>query len=178
MSNEKQAAGLGQETATAPQASGVARRRNAIILAVAIVFVVLAAAKIVTGNVGPDAASDSGDSTGPSITSIHNDAVADYDTALATGMPVYVLFHSLTCQPCVEISQVADVVVPEYEGRVAFVNAITGDPSGQQLASRFSFQYVPTSFFLSPDGTVIDTFTGAMSADEMRGYLDVLVETQ
>ena len=30
------------------------------------------------------------------ITSVHNDAVADYQAALKTGKPIYVLFHSLS----------------------------------------------------------------------------------
>jgi hypothetical protein len=67
------------------------------------------------------------------------------------------------------------VVVPEYAAEITFVNAITDDPSGQQLSSRFSFQYIPTSFFLKADGTIADTYTGALTADEMRTYLDTLV---
>jgi len=55
------------------------------------------------------------------------------------------------------------------------VNAITDDASAQQLASRFSFQYIPTSFFLAPDGTVTDSFTGKLSESEMRARLDRLV---
>ena len=113
-----------------------------------------------------------------SITSVRNDAVADYDAALASGKPVYVLFHSLSCQPCVEISAVADQVIPEYEGEVVFVNAITDDPAGSQLAAKFSFQYIPTSFFLAPDGQVLAEYTGAMDGAMMRGYLDELVAGQ
>lgn len=112
---------------------------------------------------------------GGTITSTHNDAVAAYDAALKTGRPVYVLFHSLTCDPCVEISAVADEVMPDYEGKVVFVNAITDDPSGQQLATKFDFQYIPTSFFLDRDGSVADSFTGAMDDAQMRDYLDSLV---
>ncbi len=33
---------------------------------------------------------------GASITTAHNDAVADYDAALKTGKPIYLLFHSLS----------------------------------------------------------------------------------
>lgn len=55
------------------------------------------------------------------------------------------------------------------------MNAITGDPSGQQLAAGFSFQYIPTSFFLEADGTVVDSFTGPMDETEMRRRLDELV---
>lgn len=112
---------------------------------------------------------------GDSPTSNHNDATADYEAALALGKPIYVLFHSLTCDPCVAISAVADDVLPDYEGEVTFVNAISDDASAQQLASKFSFQYIPTSFFLKADGTVVDSFTGEMDETKMRGYLDALV---
>lgn len=120
---------------------------------------------------GTQAASDS-------ITSVHNDAVADYEAALAAGRPIYVLFHSLSCEPCVEISGIADVVVPGYQDSITFVNVITDDASGQELASRFSFQYIPTSFFLNADGTVAESFTGAMDAAQMRRHLDALVAAQ
>jgi thioredoxin-like negative regulator of GroEL len=109
---------------------------------------------------------------------VRNDAVAEYESALADGKPIFVLFHSLTCEPCIEISQVADVVVPEYKDRVAFVNVITDDPSGQQLARSFSFQYIPTSFFLAPDGTVVESFTGSMDEADMRSRLDALLESR
>ena len=166
------------EPAAPPDATRAARRKNVIVLAVVVAFLVLVVAKLVTDNATPANTPDANDSAGSSITSIHNDAVADYEAALATGEPVYVLFHSLSCEPCVEISRVADAVMPEYDGQVVFVNAVTDDPSGQQLAGQFSFQYIPTSFFLSSDGTVVDTFTGAMSADEMRARLDALTGKQ
>ena len=113
--------------------------------------------------------------TGTTMTSTHNDAVADYAAALKTGKPIYLLFHSLTCVPCVEISAVVDRVMPGYEDRVVFVNAISDDPSAQQLASRFQFQYIPTSFFITSDGTVSDSFTGAMSEADMKARLDKLI---
>lgn len=109
------------------------------------------------------------------ITSTHNDAVADYEAALKTGKPIYLLFHSLTCDPCVEISAVVDKVMPGYEGKVVFVNAISDDPSAQQLASKFQFQYIPTSFFITPDGKVADSFTGAMPDTDMKARLDKLI---
>lgn len=65
--------------------------------------------------------------------------------------------------------------MPEYQGKVTYVNAITADPSGEQLASKFQFQYIPTSFFISPDGKVVDSFTGAMSEVDMKTRLDRLV---
>jgi len=153
--------------------------RNVIVRRVVLLVVVAAFTGLVIWKTLP---SGSAEYTGPgpagSVTSVRNDAVADYESALAGGKPIFVLFHSLTCEPCIEISQVADVVVPQYEDRVAFVNVITGDPSGQQLARRFSFQYIPTSFFLAPDGAVVESFTGSMDEAEMRSRLDALLESR
>ena len=65
--------------------------------------------------------------------------------------------------------------MPSYQGKVTYVNAITADPSGEQLASKFQFQYIPTSFFLDSDGKVVDSFTGAMSDADMKTRLDKLI---
>lgn len=131
-----------------------------------------------TASVAPSSGAAAGDASqtgGATITSAHNDAVADYEAALKTGKPVYVLFHSLTCDPCVEISAVVDKVMPAYEGKVVFVNAISDDASAQELASKFQFQYIPTSFFIAPDGTVADSFTGSMTDTDMKARLDKLI---
>lgn len=55
------------------------------------------------------------------------------------------------------------------------MNAVTADASAQELSTKFQFQYIPTSFFLSPDGQVLDSYTGPMTAQEMRLRLDKLV---
>lgn len=109
---------------------------------------------------------------GPS--SSHADAIVAYDAALKTGKPIYLLFHSLTCVPCVEISTVVDKVVPTYEGKVVFVNAISDDEPSQRLAAKFKFQYIPQSFFIDSKGEVVDASTGAMDEPAMRAYLDKL----
>jgi thioredoxin-like negative regulator of GroEL len=103
------------------------------------------------------------------------DALVAYDEALKTGRPIYLLFHSLTCVPCVEISAVVDKVIPGYQGKVVFVNAITTEQSAQDLAAKFKFQYIPTSFFIKPDGTVSDSFTGTLTDAEMKARLDKLI---
>lgn len=55
------------------------------------------------------------------------------------------------------------------------MNAITDEASANELAKRFSFQYIPTSFFVAPDGTVADTHTGPLTEAEMRARLDELI---
>ncbi|MDO8880562.1 MAG: thioredoxin family protein [Coriobacteriia bacterium] len=156
------------------------RSKSPIVLLIVAIFLGFIVMKLVLDSAAPAVSpADTGSPAGTTITSVRNDAVADFDAAVASGRPIYVLFHSLTCVPCVEISEVADVVMPEYEGEVVFVNAITDDPSGQQLAANFAFQYIPTSFFLSPGGAeVVDSFTGAMDEPQMRAYLDALVQAR
>jgi len=154
-------------------------------LGIVIVVVALFAGVIAAKTLGPAAAPGTAQSevaapgaqppAGVAITSAQNDAFADYDAALQTGRPVFVLFHSLTCKPCVEISAVVDKVMPEYEDKVEFVNAISDDESAKRLAAKFKFQYIPSSFFLTSEGEVADSFTGSMSEDDLRARLDTLI---
>ncbi|MCL4078122.1 thioredoxin family protein [Coriobacteriia bacterium Es71-Z0120] len=161
----------GQEAAPASAAG-----TRVVLLAIVVVFAALVVWKLAGGGTPTSVSATAPTGGGASLTSTRNDAVADFDRAIASGKPIFVLFHSLTCQPCIEISAVADKVVPEYRDRIAFVNAITDDSSGAQLANRFAFQYIPTSFFLSPGATsVIDSYTGTMSESEMRARLDALL---
>jgi thioredoxin-like negative regulator of GroEL len=157
-------------------------RSALIIIGVVLALFAIVIAKGTTGTRSPQAdtsapGAPAGGAQGnaDSLTSVHNDAGADYEAARKTGKPIYLLFHSLTCDPCVEISGIADKVVPAYTDKITFVNAITDDQSAQQLASKFSFQYIPTSFFLKPDGTVIDSYTGVLSEVDMKARLDKLV---
>ena len=152
-----------------PARSG-SRTRTLIVVAILVVFAVILGLKLAATS--ETSSTQTGVVSRPSM--VQGDAVAAYDAALATGKPVYVLFHSLTCDPCVQISAVADEVVPEYADTVTFVNAITDSPSSQELAARFSFEYIPTSFFVLPNGTVVDAYTGVLSAEEMRIRLDGL----
>jgi thioredoxin-like negative regulator of GroEL len=151
-----------------------------VVLLVVVILTGVVVAKIQGGatSTSDTAAAGAGSATAAksaTITSAHNDALADYEAALRTGKPVYLLFHSLSCQPCVEISAVVDKVMPDYRGKVVFVNALSEDAPSKQLASKFRFQYIPTSFFLKADGTTADSYTGSMSEADMRARLDKLV---
>lgn len=66
-------------------------------------------------------------------------------------------------------------MLPAYEGRLVFVNAITDDESARALAAKFTFQYIPTSFFLDAKGDIVDSHTGPLTTEEMRARLDKLV---
>ncbi len=64
--------------------------------------------------------------------------------------------------------------MPSYADKIVFVNAITDDSSAQRLAAKFSFQGIPTSFFLSADGQVVEGYTGALTEQDLRARLDRL----
>lgn len=66
--------------------------------------------------------------------------------------------------------------MPEYEGRVAFVDAVTTESSAQSVVDRYPTQYIPTSVFVGADGTVVDTVIGPLSEADLRERLDALGE--
>jgi len=161
---------------TAPPATGVSggatRGKALVVLVVAAVFVALFAIRLSQGMQG---AQPSSSSVGGPVAEDGPDPAASFEEALGAGRPIYVLFHSATCAPCVEIDAVASRVVPEYEGRVSFVDVYTDDPRARPLFARFAFQYIPTSFFLAADGAVVDQYTGVLNDDEMRSRLETLL---
>jgi thioredoxin-like negative regulator of GroEL len=117
------------------------------------------------------------DGTGAPAKSQGPDPVAAYADALAAGRPIYVLFHSSSCPSCIEITQYSVDARPDYEGSVTFVDVLTDDPRARPLFSEFNFQYIPTLFFLAPDGSVIEQHTGPLAEEDLRQTLDGLAAT-
>lgn len=64
--------------------------------------------------------------------------------------------------------------MPDYEGRVAFVDAITDSSSAEPVLERYPTQYIPTSVFIDSDGGVVDTVMGPLSEADLRERLDAL----
>lgn len=136
--------------------------------------VMVFAGVMVAKTASPPAVGESGGFAQPAFTA-PNDALADYEAAVSSGKPSYVLFHSNACPSCEDITTVANDVLPTYDGDVAFVDAITDDARARELSSKFSFQYIPTSFFLGADGEIVDSHTGSLTEEELRERLDSLV---
>lgn len=113
------------------------------------------------------------DPNGPALEKI--DAIAVYDQARAEGKPIYVLFHSL-CASCLPAAALVDQVIPDYDGQVVYVNALTSEPSTIELAKRFAFQYTPTGVFIDAEGNQTNIFTGIMTEAELRAELDAIAQ--
>ncbi len=154
-----------------------ARAKLVVIAAILVLFSVIIAIRS-TGGIGSDAdaillGQDVAAADDPSA----GDPVLAYEEALESGRPIYVLFFSRTCAPCVEIGRVAVEVLPDYADSITFVAVSTDDPRSRPLFSLFQFQYIPTSFFLAPDGTAADQHTGVLSDPQMRERLDSLLSS-
>ncbi|MGV8082839.1 MAG: thioredoxin family protein [Coriobacteriia bacterium] len=118
---------------------------------------------------------DSSSATAPSITAEKNDFAADYQAALASGKPVFVYFHTETCPSCKAFSPIIEKVMPDFEGKVVFVNAFVDESrAASDLATEHEFQYVPTSLFLKPGGEEDSSFVGPMTENELRRKLSTL----
>lgn len=152
------------------------KTRATVLIIVAVVLAVLLGAKL-GGSLRPTANAPTV-AGGAAVEQASKNVVSAYEEAVASGKPVFLSFGKETCPNCIEMKKVADKVLPDYEGRVVYIKAEVDEPFSQQLASRFSFQYIPTSFFLAPDGSVIDSYTGKLNEEQMRIYLDALVVGQ
>lgn len=151
-----------------------ARSRAFIIIAVAAVFAALIGAKI-GDSVQPKGGTSNAVAGSAATTGESTNAIAAYESALASGKPVFLSFGKTGCPSCAKMTEVVNRVMPEYADDAIYLKALVDEPSGQQLASRFSFQYIPASFFVTPDGAIVDSFVGVMEEAQMRAYLDALV---
>lgn len=64
--------------------------------------------------------------------------------------------------------------MPDYEGRVVFVDAITDSSAAEPILQQYPTRYIPTSVFIGSDGGVVDTVTGPLSEADLRERLDAL----
>lgn len=161
-------------SAPAPGALGT----QAKIAIVAVVLLALVAVLALRGLGSPDPAVQPAvpGGAGQPAPGAGPDPVAAYEQALEAGKPIYVLFHSASCPACIEITQASVDVRPDYADSITFVDVTTSDPRSRPLFTEFSFQYIPTLFFLAPDGSVLDQHTGPLSEADLRTRLDALAE--
>lgn len=100
---------------------------------------------------------------------------AAMESALENGKPVFLNFHSNQCIPCIEMEKVIEEVEPEYAGRVEFVVVDVYDSAESSFCEYFQVRVIPTSFFIQPDGAVVDAYEGLIRSDQMRMLLDKLI---
>ncbi len=88
---------------------------------------------------------------------------------LQSEMPVLVDFYADWCGPCKMMAPVVEKLAAEYEGRIR-VGKCNVDEN-MQLAQSWRVASIPT-FLVFRDGKAEATYTGAMSATELRAKLE------
>ena len=88
---------------------------------------------------------------------------------LGSDKPVVVDFWATWCGPCRMMGPVIEKFAEEFDGQYV-VGKVNVDENGD-LAGRYNIMSIP-SFLIFKNGEVIDSLTGAMSADALAARLD------
>jgi thiol-disulfide isomerase/thioredoxin len=93
-------------------------------------------------------------------------------------LPVWLLFRSTTCIPCVEMQQTMDALKPEFAGKVGFVPIDVNDPVNEKLLQQYEIRYIPTTFLIDKNGILFEHQVGVLSSEDMRTKLTALSEVK
>ena len=88
---------------------------------------------------------------------------------LGNDTPVLVDFYADWCGPCKMMMPVVEKMAEVYDGKIK-VGKVNSDEENA-LAAKYGIMSIP-SFLIFKNGEVIDTLTGAMSADALAARLD------
>ncbi|WP_366924589.1 thioredoxin family protein [Metallumcola ferriviriculae] len=91
--------------------------------------------------------------------------------AQAEGKPVWLLFHSNTCQSCVEMMEIYNQLKPQYEGKVVFVDALVSDARNNELNKTYGIQYIPTTVLIDGGGKEVTKEVGVITPEKMARFL-------
>ncbi|MBN2840687.1 MAG: hypothetical protein JXP37_07020 [Coriobacteriia bacterium] len=74
-----------------------------------------------------------------------------------------------------EIAAVAADVLPDYEGRIVFIDALTTDTAAAPVLQRYRTRYIPTSIFVDSSGQILETYVGPLTEAQIREKLAELL---
>ncbi|NLY38396.1 MAG: thioredoxin [Firmicutes bacterium] len=89
-----------------------------------------------------------------------------------SSLPVLVDFWAPWCGPCRMLAPVLEEVAREKGDSLKVVKVNVDE--NPDLASQYEVMSIPTMVFFK-NGTVVDSFTGAMSKQELSSRLDALL---
>lgn len=95
--------------------------------------------------------------------------------ALAESEPTAVFFHSLTCDPCIQMMDVVDQVYPSFSEVVALVDVNVSDTRNHDLLRAEDIRVIPSLVLYDRRGQR-QVFYGVMPPDQFRQQLLQLVE--
>lgn len=92
--------------------------------------------------------------------------------------PVWLLFRSSTCVPCIEMQKTMDALHPEFKGKVDFITVDVNDPNNRDTVLRFQVRYIPVTYLFDRNKTTYFHYVGALPVQDMRNKLQSLVEVK
>lgn len=100
----------------------------------------------------------------------HKFTTANFEAeVLNAELPVLVDFYADWCGPCKMMAPVVERVAEEYDGRLKVGKCNTDE--NMPLAQKYRIASIPT-FMIFKGGQPVETFLGAMSADDLMDKLD------
>lgn len=91
---------------------------------------------------------------------------------IKSDIPVLVDFYADWCGPCKMMMPIVEKMAEKYDGKIK-VGKVNSDEN-DQLAARFNIMSIP-SFLIFKGGELVDSATGAMSADALSQKLDAVL---
>jgi len=91
--------------------------------------------------------------------------------ATAAGLPAVLIFSSPACPACVEMDKVLQRVMPDYQGRVAFIKVNVTDRREAEFARQYQIRFVPSIFLVDKEGTP-KAQSGFVEEEKLRQAID------
>ncbi|SHH26159.1 Thioredoxin [Thermosyntropha lipolytica DSM 11003] len=104
------------------------------------------------------------------------DVVWQIKEAKEKGEPMWLLFSSTSCPPCVEMKKVFDRIKPEYEGKVLFINVNVDERGNYDLLREYEIKYIPTTYIIDKKGEITYHNIGIIPEDTLREELNKVVK--
>ncbi|MCR4400258.1 MAG: thioredoxin family protein [Syntrophomonadaceae bacterium] len=153
------------------------RLRPAIMVGVLLLVLGIAAARFAWPRAeGPAQLPSTPSQTASPVSSDGSPGGAPGGEEAARALPVWMLFRSEHCAPCVEMTATMKRLGPEFAGRVEFRQVDVDDPANRDVVREFGIRYVPTTYLYDADGRLVFQQIGAVPEDEMRERLRALLE--
>lgn len=95
------------------------------------------------------------------------------EEVLKSSIPVLVDFYADWCGPCKMMAPIVEKMAEEFEGRIKVGKCNVDD--NMQLAQQYRISSIP-AFMIFKDGKPAEFFVGAMSATELKGKLEKVLE--
>jgi len=95
------------------------------------------------------------------------------DRYLENHQPVFVFFHSTTCQTCIDMMGVVDQIYPEFKVQVGLVDVNVYQTWNEGLLRRAQITNIPTQVFINEKGGR-KTVIGGMQPNDLRAELQIL----